>query len=209
MKGSLFYGKVWRHRFRAACTFWLGWAEVEMGAEGDKEGNQNPRGKLQGNTAYRLGNWSASSLHCWKDRNGEKCLQCSGIMHKKEILSGMLVGTLKRSFISFCSFFLNLQFWDVPHKWTLRRIDCMGVGRNPSAGPGEHMMIRDWLSLHCLSPPTNVFLFQGRHMICFSFSPLSCIVFSHKLLLQSLTQKCNKTRRYIGTASSEIGAGVF
>lgn len=46
-------------------------------------------------------------------------------------------------------------------------------------------------------------------MICFSFSPLSYIVFSHKLLLQSLTQKCNKTRSYIGTASSEIGAGMF
>lgn len=67
----------------------------------------------------------------------------------------------------------------------------------------------DWLSLHCLSPPTNVFLFQGRHMMCFSFSPLSYIVFSHKFLLQSLTQKCNKTQSYIGTASSEIGAGVF
>lgn len=46
-------------------------------------------------------------------------------------------------------------------------------------------------------------------MICFSFSPLSYIVFSHKFLLQSLTQKCNKTQSYIGTASSEIGAGVF
>ena len=46
-------------------------------------------------------------------------------------------------------------------------------------------------------------------MICFSFSPLFCIGFSHKLLLQSLTQKCNKTQSYIGTASSEIGAGVF
>lgn len=66
-----------------------------------------------------------------------------------------------------------------------------------------------WLSLHCASPPTNVFLFQERHMICFSFSPLSYIVFSHKLLLQSLTQKCNKTWSYIGTASSEIGAGMF
>ena len=60
----------------------------------------------------------------------------------------------------------------------------------------------------CFNMP-NVFLFQGRHMICFSFSPLSYIVFSHKFLLQSLTQKCNKTQSYIGTASSEIRAGVF
>ena len=77
-------------RFRAACTFWLGWAEVEMGAEGDKEGNQSPRGKLQGNTAHRLGNWSASSLHCWKDRNGKKCLQCSGIMHRRKFWAACL-----------------------------------------------------------------------------------------------------------------------
>ena len=35
-----------------------GWVETEvgMGPEGDKEGNQSPRGKLQGNIGYRLGN---------------------------------------------------------------------------------------------------------------------------------------------------------
>ena len=52
---------------------------------------------------------SDSSLHCWKDRNGKKCLQCSAVMHKKGILSDMLGGTLKRSFI-FCSFFLYSLF---------------------------------------------------------------------------------------------------
>ena len=41
--------------------------------------------------------------------------------------------------------------------------------------------------------PTNVFLFKGRHMICFSFSPLSYVPLSHKLRLQILTQKYNKT----------------
>lgn len=129
MKGSLFYGKVWRHRFRAACTFWLGWAEVEMGAEGDKEGNQSPRGKLQGNTAHRLGNWSASSLHCWKDRNGKKCLQCSGIMHSRKFWAACLWERWRDHSSPFVLFFFivfpaNFFFFFLKHYWGIVVLPC-------------------------------------------------------------------------------------
>lgn len=48
-----------------------------------------------------------------------------------------------------------------------------------STGPGEHIMIRWSVVFIISSQPTNVFLFQGRHRVCFSFSPFFCISFSH------------------------------
>lgn len=88
-----------------------------------------------------------------------------------------------------------------------RVVGCWGKSSNWPRWTHDDQMI-SYLFTVC-PQPTNVFLFQGRHMICFSFSPLSYIPLSYKLHLQILTQKYNKTWSCIGTAASEIGAGVF